>query len=130
MFDKSLELDDLSNLRESEDQQYPFQASFWRPTTLHPMAWLAGSFLCYSMLSMHSKQSSFCFCVYMSIPSHPAGEITTSMSRRESELTSSFALTLQIQWIIVLQAVKRSHSYFPCFSCRCSITLLTQVEYT
>ena len=56
-----------------------------------------------------------------------------SLERREFELTSSFALTLQIQWIIA-QSFRRKWlseaAVMAQVSAACSITLLTHVEYT
>ena len=56
-----------------------------------------------------------------------------SIERLESELTSPFALTLQIQRIIArsLRLMRlRVASVMAQVSAACSITLLTQVEYT
>ena len=56
-----------------------------------------------------------------------------SFVRRESELTSSFALTLQIQWIMARSLRRRRFSVSTLMaqvSAACSITLLTHDEYT
>ena len=56
-----------------------------------------------------------------------------SFVRRESELTSSFALTLQIQWIMARSLRRRRFSvstFMAQVSAACSITLLTHDEYT
>ena len=56
-----------------------------------------------------------------------------SFVRKESELTSSFALTLQIQRIMALSLRKRRFSvsaFMAQVSAACSITLLTHDEYT
>ena len=75
----------------------------------------------------------------MSIPSHLLERSTTSISwsqsfeTRTSELTSSFALTLQIQRIIARSLRRRRLSVATVIahvSATCSFTLLTQVEYT
>ena len=75
----------------------------------------------------------------MSKPSHSTVGSTTSKSwmtnfvRRESELTSSFALTLQIQRIMARSLRRRRFSgsaFMAQVSAACSITLLTHDEYT
>ena len=80
-----------------------------------------------------------CAALYMSKPSHSVGQSTTSKSwmpsfvRRESELTSSFALTLQIQRIMARSLQRRGFSvsaFMAQVSAACSITLLTHNEYT
>ena len=56
-----------------------------------------------------------------------------SFVRRESELTSSFALTLQIQRIMAQSLRRRRFSvsaFMAQVSAACSITLLTHDEYT
>ena len=56
-----------------------------------------------------------------------------SFVRRESELTSSFALTLQIQWIMARPLRWRRFSvstFMTQVSAACSVTLLTHNEYT
>ena len=56
-----------------------------------------------------------------------------SFVRRESELTSSFALTLQIQRIMAQSLRRRRFSvsaFMAKVSAACSITLLTHDEYT
>ena len=78
-------------------------------------------------------------CVLRSKPSHPTGaerHIKSWMPRfvrRESELTSFFALTLQIQRIMARSLRWRRFSvsaFMAQVSAACSITLLTHDEYT
>ena len=80
-----------------------------------------------------------CAALYMSKPSHPTGAEHHSKSwmpsfvRRESELTSSFALTLQIQQIMARSLRRRwfgVSTFMAQVSAACSITLLTHDEYS
>ena len=81
------------------------------------------------------EQSSLC-CAYRLIlleRSTTSISWSPSFERRESELTSSFALTLYIQQIIARSLRRRGLSVATVMahvSAACSITFLTQVEYT
>ena len=98
----------------------------------------ARSFLC-NHIQLAYFCNPACAALYRSKPSHPTGASTTSKSwmpsfvRRESELISSFALTLQIQRIMARSLRWRRFSvstFMALVSAACSITLLTHDEYT
>ena len=83
------------------------------------------------------QQSSLCCALRIQTTSfyfHTAFRLwMPSCKRRESELTSSLALTLQIQWIIAWSLRSRRFNVAAVMahiSATCSITLLTHVKYT
>ena len=129
----------LSTQNNFEGQQNPYLASFCHSQVLHPMISLACQIF---SVQPHSAcvllQSSLCC---STCPNHLILLVrsTTSKSwmpsfvRRESELTSSFALTLQIQRIMARSLRRRRFSvstFMAQVSAACSITLLTHDEYT
>ena len=79
-------------------------------------------------------QSSLCCALHVqTISSYTSKSWMPSFVRRESELTSSFALTLQIQRIMARSLRRRRFSvstFMAQVSAACSITLLTHDEYT
>ena len=125
----------LSTQNGSEGQQNPYLASFCHSQALHPMI----SLICQIFsVQPHSAcvllQSSLCCALHVqTISSYWCGAPHLSFVRRESELTSSFALTLQIQRIMARSLRQRRFSvstFMAQVSAACSITLLTHEEYT
>ena len=117
-----------------EGQQNPYLASLsFSSTSSHDFLGLPDLF-CATTFSLCTSAIQHVLC--STCPKHLS---TTSKSwmpsfvRRESELTSSFALTLQIQWIMA-RSLRRTQFSVSTFmaqvSAACSITLLTHDEYT
>ena len=129
----------LSTQNGSEGQQNPYLASFCHSQALHPMISLACQIF---SVQPHSAcvllQSSLCCALHVqTISSYWCGAPHLNPGcqavRRESELTSSFALTLQIQRIMARSLRRRRFSvstFMAQVSAACSMTLLTHDEYT
>ena len=130
----------LSTQNGSEGQQNPYLASFlsFSSTSSHDFLGLPDLF-CAATFSL--RTSAIQPVLRSTCPNHLILLVrsTTSKSwmpsfvRRESELTSSFALTLQIQRIMARSLRRRRFSvstFMAQVSAACSMTLLTHDEYT
>ena len=127
----------LSTQNDSEGQQNPYLASSCHSQALHPMISLACQIF---SVQPHTAcvllQSSLCCALrpnhlILLVRSTTFKSWMPSFVRRESELTSSFALTLQIQQIMARSLRRFSVSTFMAqVSAACSITLLTHDLYT
>ena len=100
----------LSTQNDFEGQQNPYLVSFFHSQALHPMISLACQIF---SVQPHSAcvllRSSLCCALHVqTISSYWCG--APSFVRRESELTSSFALTLQIQRIMARSLRRRRFS--------------------
>ena len=122
----------------SEGQQNPYLASFCHSPALHPMISLACQIF---SVQPHSAcvllQSSLCCALHVQtillVRSTTSKSWMPSFVRRESELTASFALTLQIQRSMARSLRRRRFSvstFMAQVSAACSMTLLTHDEYT
>ena len=122
-------------LRVTEGQQNPYLTSFCHSQALHPMISLACHLFCATTFSLRTSAIQPVLC--STCPNHLILLVRSTTSKscmpRESELTSSFALTLQIQRIMARSLRRRRFSvstFMAQVSAACSITLLTHDEYT
>ena len=120
----------LSTQNDSEGQQNPYLASFCHSQAL--LFW-ATTFSLRTSAIQPVLRSTCPNHLILLVRSTTSKSWMPSFVRRESELTSSFALTLQIQRIMALSLRRRRFSvstFMAQVSAACSITLLTHDEYT
>ena len=125
----------LSTQNDFEGQQNPYLASFCHSQALHPMISLACQIFSVQPFSLRTSAIQPVLrstCLILLVRSTTSKSWMPSFVRRESELTSSFALTLQIQRIMARSLRWRRFSvstFMAQVSAACSITLHMSTPY-